>query len=100
MYDLHNEMMLSGWDNIVSLLIKNGSEVNHHRSGNGKSPMKAGIDWATECQRSPEKYCKSATANQVLETLIKNKADVNEKLNSEGFTLLHLATQLGEFNNQ
>lgn len=83
---------------MVSLLIKNGASVSHKR--NDVSPMKAGILWATECERNAEEFCKTLEANNVLKALIDGNADVNEKLNSEDFTLLHLASQLGKSNNK
>lgn len=87
-------MVFLGRDQLVTLLITKGALVSHRR--NDASPMKAGIFWAMECERNAPTYCKSIEANNVLKALIKGKADVNEKLNSEDFTLLHLATQLGK----
>lgn len=91
-------MAFLGRADIVKLLIQNGSSVNYKR--NDVSPMQAGVLWATECERNAESFCKSIEANNVLKALIKNKADVNEKLNSDDFSLLHLATQLGKFLRQ
>lgn len=89
-------MVFIGRDEIVALLIKNGALVSHKRSD--MSPMKAGVLWAMECERNAETFCKSLEANNVLKALIKGGANVDEKLDSNGFTLLHLATQLGMLN--
>lgn len=51
---------------------------------------------ASVCYRADAVFCKDIEANNVLKVLINNKADVNEKLNSESFALLHLAVQLGK----
>lgn len=54
---------------------------------------------ASVCYRA-DSFCKDIEANNVAKVLIKNNANVNEKLDSNNFMLLHLAAQLGAFNTR